>query len=452
MSNDLCSLLDQARDHAVEHIDGLDDRPVFPPPAAIEALGVFDEALPRSGADAAETLRLLHERGGPATVAATGGRYFGFVTGGALPAAVAARWLADVWDQCAALTVMSPVAGKLEAVCERWLAELLGLPPGTACGFVSGASVSLLCGLAAARWELLRRQGWDVSAKGLYGAPEIRVVVSEAAHATVFRSLALLGLGRERVEWVAADQEGAMRADALPKLDDRTLLLFQAGNVNSGAFDPFAEIVPRAEAAGAWSHVDGAFGLWAAAAPALRHLCAGAERANSWSCDAHKTLNAPYDSGLVLCRDAGALAAAMQASGAYLQWDATRDGMRYTPEMSRRARAIELWAALRTLGAEGVAALVEQLCARARRFAEQLDAAGFRILNDVVFNQVLVAGATGEETRAVLAGVQRSGECWCGGTTWRGAPAIRISVSSWATTEADVDRSVRAFIAARDSC
>jgi len=443
------ALFQQARDQACAYMAGIQDQPVFPGAQALAALAGFDEPLPAGPGDPAAMLRQLHQAGSPATTASTGGRYFGFVNGGALPPALAAKWLADAWDQNAAMYISSPIVSKLEAVCERWLLELLGLPAGCVAGLVGGTSTATAVGLAAARHELLRRQGWDVNADGLFGAPPIRVVIGAEAHSTAFKALALLGFGRDRVERVPVDRQGRMLASALPELDANTLVLAQAGNVNSGAFDPFTEICDRARAAGAWVHVDGAFGLWAAASPRLGHLVAGAELADSWSVDAHKTLNAPYDCGIVLCRHPQAVVAAMQNTGSYIVYSEQRDGMLYTPEMSRRSRGVELWATLKTLGRAGAAELVEGLCDRAAQAARQLRAAGFRVLNEVVFNQVVVACADPGQTRATLARLQASGECWCGGSTWQGESVIRVSVCSWATTAADIDRTVAAFVAAR---
>jgi glutamate/tyrosine decarboxylase-like PLP-dependent enzyme len=442
-------LLDQARDHAASYIAGLRSMRAVPDAEALRGLESLPHALPEDPMDPSRIVDLLHRHGSPATVPSTGGRYFGFVNGGSLPAALAARWLSDVWDQNAALSVMSPVSAALEATCERWLAGLLGLPAETAAGLVGGTSIATLCGLAAGRDELLRRAGWDCGAQGLLGAPEIRVVIGEQAHGSVFKALGLIGLGRDRVERVPADSQGRMDPQRLPRMDERTLLILQAGNVNSGAFDPFAAIIPAAREAGAWIHVDGAFGLWAAVSPRYAHLMEGAALADSWSADAHKTLNAPYDNGIVFCRSRDALATAMRAAGAYLAFGAQRDGLLYTPDMSRRARAVDLWATLLSLGRSGAAALVEGLCELAGLFARRLAQEGFAIQNDVVFNQVLVTCATPESTTATLSNLQASGECWCGGTTWNDSPAIRISVCSFATTEEDVDRSVRAFVAAR---
>jgi glutamate/tyrosine decarboxylase-like PLP-dependent enzyme len=442
-------LFEQAKGYAYAYLDAAFQRNVSPGDEAIRNLEVFDEPFPAAPGDPAETLRMLHEYGSPATVAQTGGRYFGFVNGGSVPASVAVKWLADVWDQNAALYVISPIASRLESICEKWLVELLGLPDGTAAGFVSGTSAATLCGLAAGRNELLKRQGWDANSDGLFGAPEVRVVLGGQAHATVFKALALLGLGRARVETVPVDGQGRMRMDRMPELDGRCLVIAQAGNVNSGAFDPIDEICDRARNAHAWVHIDGAFGLWAAGSRSKQHLTRGIQKADSWSVDAHKTLNAPYDCGIILCRHREILASAMQAAGSYILFSDKRDGMLFTPEMSRRARGVELWAALRTLGREGVEELVDRLCRHAERFAGLLRACGFRILNEVAFNQVLAAGDTPEQTKATLDILQRSGECWCGGAVWNGEPVIRISVCSWATTDADVDRSVHAFVEAR---
>lgn len=366
-----------------------------------------------------------------------------------MPVALAVKWLADVWDQNAMLYATSPISAELENLCERWLRELFGLPDETVLGLVSGSSAATLCGLAAGRGELLQRQGWDVESDGLFGAPELRVVLSGQAHATVYKALGLLGLGRARVEPVSVDRQGRMRADAIPALDDRCLVIAQAGNVNSGAFDPLDTICAKAQEAGAWVHVDGAFGLWAAASRSTRPLTRGIEAADSWSTDGHKTLNAPYDCGIVLCRHQDALRAALRVAASYIPAGQHRDGMHSTPDMSRRARSVELWATLKCLGRSGVEELVDQLCSRAQQFARHLRDERFRILNDVVFNQVLVACDTPASTAATLQNIQASGECWCGGASWDGTPAIRISICSWATTAEDVSRSVTAFVRAR---
>jgi glutamate/tyrosine decarboxylase-like PLP-dependent enzyme len=442
-------LFEQAKSYAYAYMDDANRRRVFPGDEAIEKLAAFDEPLPEHPQPGTEILKLLDVYGSPGTVAQTGGRYFGFVNGSAIPAALAARWLSDTWDQNPALYVISPIVAKLEQVCEGWARDLLGLPSETVAGFVSGTSIATICGLAAGRYSILKDQGWDVNGDGLFGAPPIRVVVSKQAHGTVFKALALLGLGRNRVELIPADPEGRLDAAHLPELDSATLVILQAGNVNSGSFDDFEHICNLARSAGAWVHIDGAFGLWAAASPNKKHLSKGIEKADSWSVDGHKTLNTPYDCGIILCKHRDVLVASMQTTGAYIQYSENRDGMLYTPDMSRRARAVELWATLRFLGRTGIAELVDGLCDRATQFAEQLAANGFRVLNEVVFNQVLVACDTPAETQATLASIQASGECWCGGTNWQDKPAIRISVCSWATTPEDVARSVQAFIKAR---
>ncbi len=433
-----------------EYLDAAPGRRVFPDRSALAALEAFDEPLPEESTPAVDVIEQLRDLGSPATTAQGGGRYFGFVNGGLLPAALGARLLADVWDQNAALQVMSPIAAKLEAVCERWLVELLGLPANSAAGLVSGTSAATLCGLLAGRNTLLGRLGWDVTARGLFGAPKLRAVLGEGAHITVRKTLAIMGLGAAQIETAPADEQGRFDPRHLPPLDDRTLLILQAGNVNSGAFDDFGSLCEAARKAGAWVHIDGAFGLWARACGATEHLTAGIERADAWSVDAHKTLNSPYDCGIILCRERDALVGALQASDSYLQFGAGRDCMLYTPDMSRRARGVELWAALKSLGRAGIDQLVAQLCRRARQFADELDAHGFRVLNDVVFNQVLVACDSPAQTERTLELLQASGECWCGGSEWRGEPVIRISVCSWTTTTEDVRRSAAAFVDARE--
>ncbi len=438
-----------AVERSFEYMDGVDGRRVYPDAGAIDALATFEEPLPDGPSTGEEIVRLLADRGSPATVAQTGGRYFGFVNGGVVPAALAARWLSDTWDQNPGLFVISPVAARLEAICERWLVDILDLPDGTAAGLVGGTSVATLCGLAAARCALLKELGWEVNEKGLSGAPQLRVVVSEQAHGSVFKALALLGIGRAQLELASSDSQGRIDSARLPNLDSRTLLILQAGNVNTGSFDDFGSICTRAREAGSWVHVDGAFGLWARASRRTAALTKGVELADSWSVDGHKTLNTPYDCGIVLCRNRGALVEAMQASGAYIQYSDERDGMLYGPDMSRRARSVELWATLKFLGRGGVEELVEGLCDRARQFERRLREEGFRILNEVVFNQVLIAGDSGDETSSVLPFLQQSGTCWCGGSIWNEEPAIRISVCSWATTEEDVEQSVQVFVEAR---
>jgi glutamate/tyrosine decarboxylase-like PLP-dependent enzyme len=374
-----------------------------------------------------------------------GARFFGFVIGGALPVTVAANWLATAWDQNTGLYEPTPATSTLEEVALGWLLDLLGLPATAAGGYVTGATMANFTALAAARHAVLARAGWDVEGAGLFGAPAITVVIGDEAHPTLLKSLGLLGLGRSRVVRVPVDGQGRMRADAFPAIAGPTIVCMQAGNVNTGAADPFAAIVPRARAAGAWVHVDGAFGLWAAASPRLAGQLAGVEGADSWATDAHKTLNTPYDCGLAFVRDGHALRAAMAITAEYLPTETPhRNPSDHTPELSRRARGIEVWAALRSLGRSGVADLVERLCRQARRFAEGLAADGHAILNDVTLNQVLVAFGDAGLTKRVVANLQEDGTCWCGGTVWQGHTAMRISVSGWATSDDDVERSLEA--------
>jgi glutamate/tyrosine decarboxylase-like PLP-dependent enzyme len=439
-------LLELAAERGIRYRAELDTRLVAPPPEAVERLAVLGGPLPETPQPPEQVFALLDEIGSPATVATAGGRYFGFVTGSSLPVTVAANWLAAAWDQNAGLYVMSPVAAELETIALGWLLDILGLPAESGGAFVTGATMANFTALAAARHAVLRRVGWDVEADGLFGAPPITVVVGAEAHTTLHKALALLGLGRSRVVTVPVDDQGRMRADALPEITSPAIVCVQAGNVNTGAFDPAGAILPWARRAGAWVHVDGAFGLWAAAAPTRAALMAGFAGADSWATDAHKYLNTPYDCGLAFVRDANALRSAMTATAAYLPTADQRDPMHYTPESSRRARGVEIWAALRTLGRAGVAELVERCCLHATRFAEGLRAAGCDVLNEVGFNQVLVAFGDDETTRRVIAAVQRDGTCWCGGTVWQGRAAMRISVSSYATTESDVERSLAAII------
>ncbi len=359
--------------------------------------------------------------------------------------------MSDTWDQNAALYVISPIASVLEEVCEDWLTELFHFPKETAAGFVSGSSTATLCGLTAGRNYLLEHMGYDVSKKGLFGAPEIRVVLGEGAHSTIYKALSILGLGSDRILKVPMDEQGRICTDAVPELDNRTLLILQAGNVNTGAFDDFQVLCQKASAAGCWVHVDGAFGLWAAASEELKHLTEGVQFADSWSLDAHKTLNAPYDNGIIMCRHRKALTKALHMTGSYIMYSDNRDGMLYTPDMSRRARIVELWAALKSLGKKGVSELVEDLHHKAVYFAEKLRQSNFTIHNEVTFNQVLASFKNSDDTEKILKHIQASGDCWCGGANWKDNSVIRISVCSYRTTYEDIDRSVEAFIRAQES-
>jgi glutamate/tyrosine decarboxylase-like PLP-dependent enzyme len=439
------TILDNATRYSREYLESAMERNVFPTPQALENLQQFNEEIPDEIGDAGEILGQLHQYGTPATVPMLGGRYYGFVNGSMIPVALAAKLIGAHWDQNTAMQVISPIASKLESVVEDWLVELMGLPPQTKAGFVSGTSMANFCGLAAARYRLLQNQGWDVNEKGLFGAPMIRIVAGREAHSTILKAIALMGFGKENIEWVDTDEEGRIKADQIPDLDDSTLLILQAGNVHSGAFDDFNSITEQAKSARAWIHIDGAFGLWAAATTHMKNLTKGLEYAHSWAVDAHKTLNVPYDSGILLCADPEALVSALHMSGGYII-EGDRDGMYYTPEMSRRARVIELWAAMKYLGRKGIDELVYDLHKRAEQFAAELDKiGGFEILNEVVFNQVVVACESDELTDQVVKKIQELRECWVGGSFWKGRRVIRISVCSWATTSEDISRSVRSF-------
>jgi glutamate/tyrosine decarboxylase-like PLP-dependent enzyme len=445
-------LFAEAQRLAIGYLKRSCERRVAPEASEINALSAFVESMPVEGLDATDVLHRLDRYGSPATVATAGGRYFGLVIGGALPVTVAAAWLAAAWDQNAVFRWTSPTAAVLEDIGLRWLGELFRLPAGFAGAFVSGASMATMAALASARHALLKRVGWDAESRGLFGAPEIKVVVGAEVHVTVLKALSILGLGRDRVIRAPVDSQGRIIPDELPELDDRTILCVQAGNVNTGSFDPAAELCDRAKKAGAWVHVDGAFGLWAMAAPRRSALAEGFENADSWATDGHKWLNVPYDCGIVLVREAVHLRSAMATTAAYLAEGAEgeREPSHFTPELSRRARGVEVWAALRSLGREGLAELIERCCCHAKRFAERLSQLGYEVLNDVVLNQVLVSFGTPSVTRAVISALQEEGVCWCGGTVWQGRTAMRISVSSWATTAEDVEISLSAMARAAE--
>jgi glutamate/tyrosine decarboxylase-like PLP-dependent enzyme len=441
-------LLQQAVQLASRYLDGLETRSVAPTSEALAGLAELDGELSDAPMYPSAVLALLDELGSPATVASAGPRYFGFVIGGSLPAGLAANWLATAWDQNAGLVAASPVSAAVEEIALRWVLDVLRLPATSAGAFVTGATMANFTALAAARHATFARLGWDVEGDGLIGAPSVRAIVGAEAHATLLKSLALLGFGRNRVVTVPTDPQGRMRVDAFRALavEEPAIVCLQAGNVNTGAFDPVSEVCALTHAAGGWVHVDGAFGLWAAAAPERAHLVDGVADADSWATDAHKWLNVPYDSGLALVRDPAALRAAMAQSAAYYIAGEHREPMHYTPETSRRARGVEIWAVLRCLGRAGLADLIERTCAYAARFADGLQNAGYEILNDVELNQVLVSFGTDETTRRVIEAVQRDGTCWCGGTRWHGRDAMRISVSNWSTTSADVERSLAAIV------
>jgi len=456
-AHDLDPLLQRAAAMAGEYLDGLAERHVGAREDAVTVAERLRVPLPDAGEDALQVIERMAHDVDPGLVASAGPRYFGFVIGGAVPASVAADWLTTAWDQNTATHSLSPAGAAAEQVAGEWMKELLGIPAEASHGLPTGAGLGNAVGMAAARHALLDRVGWDVEARGLYGSPQIEVLIGDEAHATVLTALQYLGLGRDRVTRVAVDEQGRMRADALADAleaaaDRPTLVCAQAGNVNTGAFDPLEPIAAAVRGhANAWLHIDGAFGLWAAASPRLRHLVAGSESADSWATDAHKWLNIGYDCGFVAVRDPDAHRLAMATSAAYLLASGTnREGWEYVLDSSRRARGFALYAALRSLGRDGVRDLVERCCALARRMADNLVAVpDVRILNDVTLNQVLVRfGDDDERTRDVIRRVQESGEAWMGGTTWQGVAAMRISVSGWQTTEADIDRTATAIVAA----
>ncbi len=451
--DDLSTLFRAAADVAARYRASLGERPVVSGRPLDDVRAAFDLPLPDAGLPPDAVLAELVEAAGPGLVATAGPRFFGFVVGGALPSATAADMLAAGWDQMAFNAASSPAATAAEEVAGRWLKELLGLPASASVGFVPGAQAANTVGLSAARHHVLAQAGWDVESKGLIGAPRLRVVAGVERHGTVDRSLRLLGLGSDVVEPVRADANGAMDTGDLERVlaagePGPVIVCLQAGNVNTGACDPLRVATGIARAHGAWVHVDGAFGLWAAASPRYRHLVDGAELADSWGCDGHKWLNLPYDSAFAVCSRPDVHAAAMSYTASYLVSSSSAQTVPradLTAESSRRARGFAAWAGLRELGRDGVSELVDRCCALARRFAAGLSDAGFEVANDVVLNQVLVAFGSDEHTDRVVEAVQHDGTCWMGATTWRGRRYMRISVSNHTTTEADVDRSVAAI-------
>jgi len=452
------ALLKEVEIHAREWFSALDARPVRAAVTGDELRKTLGGPLPERGAEPDAVIRLLADAGTKGTIASAGPRYFGFVIGGSVPAAVAGDWLVSAWDQNAAVYAMSPIVAVIEQITGSWLRDLAGLPPTMSVGFVTGCQMASFTALAAARHRVLRDAGWDVEADGLFAAPPIEVIVTEEAHYVITMALRLLGLGGSRVRRIPTDGAGRMRfdllADALRAGNGKgpRIVCAQAGNVNTGAVDPLVEIAELTREHGAWLHVDGAFGLWAGASPERAPLLRGIERADSIATDGHKWLNVPYDSGIVFCADEEAHRSAMSLAAAYIVATSTeRDPHEYVPEESRRARAVPVYAALRSLGRKGMAELVERNCRQAKRFGEALQAAGYEVLNDVVLNQVLVSFGTPEQTRRTIDAIQRDGTCWCGGTVWKGRTAMRISVSNWSTTDEDVERSIEAMLKAAQS-
>jgi glutamate/tyrosine decarboxylase-like PLP-dependent enzyme len=441
------ALLRSTAERAVSYIESLSSRRVAPAPEDVRNLDLLPQRFPEGPIPAERVIELLDRYGSPATVATNGGRYFGFVFGSSLPAALAADWLTSAWNQNGGMEVFSPVSTRLEAMSVGWIRDALGLPQESDGAFVSGATMANFSGLAAARHAVLERAGWNVETDGLIGAPNVTVVSGDQIHASALKALMMLGFGTGKLVRLPVDDQGRIIPESLPPLSGPTIVCLQAGNVNSGSFDPFPKLIEWAHGANAWVHIDGAFGLWAAASPRYRHLTEGIGGADSWSLDAHKWLNVPYDSGIVLVRDLSQLRAAMTGPYApYLGADHPRDRFDCAPEMSRRARGVDAWAALMSLGKTGLADIVERCCGHASRFATLLSEGGCEILNDVVLNQVLVSFGDDEKTKRVVAAIQSDGTCWCGPTKWRGRAAMRISVSSGKTTDEDVERSAQAML------
>jgi glutamate/tyrosine decarboxylase-like PLP-dependent enzyme len=445
----LADLLHDVLERSERYLSGINEQRVFPSTERLKLLEHFDEPLPESRSDALEVLKQLDTYGSPNTVASQGGRYFGFVTGGVTPAALAAKLLGTAWDQNNAARLGSPIAAKLEEVALEWLRQLFALPEGTTGAFVTGATMANFVGLASARHALLKKQGWHVEEDGLFGAPAFRVIISEESHSTIFKALQMLGLGRNRIIKIPTDEQGRMRAKDLPQLDANTLVCVQAGNVNTGAFDDIAEICAKAKMADAWVHLDGAFGLWAAVSEKHKHLTEGLNQADSWASDGHKWLNTPYDCGIAFVKDAKAHRAAFMLSNApYLQFGKTeaREPLEYTPEASRRARGIEVWAAIKELGREGIADLIKRNCEQAQSFAKGFREAGFDVPHEVVINQVMVGFGSDETTKQVIRAVQEEGVLWAGATVWKGKTYMRLSCSSHATTTEDVEKSLASIL------
>ncbi|MDA0707969.1 MAG: aminotransferase class V-fold PLP-dependent enzyme, partial [Proteobacteria bacterium] len=430
---------------AKDYEDSLDSRPVFPTDKALENFKKLDAPLSKGGEEAVDVIKVLNEVGTPGTASSRGGRVYGFVTGGALPVSVAANWMAALWDQNGGPYVLSPIAAKLEEIAAKWVLDLIGLPPQCGVGFVTGATMAGFTALCAARNAIYNRTGYDLKTDGIRNAPMIRYVMSDEIHPTNIIALQYMGYGKNELEFVKCDAQGRLMVSDLPKLDDHTILLLQAGNVNSGAYDPFEESIEIARQAGAWVHVDAAFGGWVAASSKKKHLTDGMEKADSWSLDCHKWLNIPHDSALAICRDPAAIPNFFGVSASYLVEGGSRENYHFTPELSRRARGIEVWAALKHLGKDGFADLIERTCSFAVKFANELEKMGFIILNDVCINQVVVTMKDESKVAAIIQQIQKERKTWFGPTNWRGHKAFRISVSSHATTDQDVDIALKAI-------
>jgi glutamate/tyrosine decarboxylase-like PLP-dependent enzyme len=450
-ANETDALFSDVARRAGRYIDGLRTRRVAPDVSALKALATLDEPLPSGGCAPRDVIALLDGTGSPATVATAGPRYFGFVIGGSFPVATASNWLVTAWDQCAGLTAMSPVSSQIETITARWIAELLRLPADTAVGFVTGSTTAHITALLAARHALYLKAGWDVDRKGLVGAPPITVVATEDVHGSVVKALGVIGLGRDTVIPVPVDAQGRMQVSRVPPLGPATVLVAQAGNVNSGSFDDLTALADLAAAGDAWFHVDGAIGAWARVSPMYEHLVHGLERADSMTTSAHKLLNVPYDSALVTCRRPRMIEDALSMRTVYAVDSQEREPNHFTLEGSRRARGTDIWAVLKCLGSGGLRAHIETCCANARRFAEALAQGGIRILNDVVFNQVLFDLGQAEERDRTLSLIRAEGTCWVGPTVWRGAAACRASFCGWSTTLEDAERSAEAVLRVRNA-
>jgi glutamate/tyrosine decarboxylase-like PLP-dependent enzyme len=433
-------ILSSARDYALQYLDGLSSRRVFPDKTSVQQLEQLHTDLPEAGVSADDILEQLNRIGSVNTVATNGGRYFGFVFGGALPTSLAANWLSSAWDQNVAFKVSSPIGAQIEKITGKWLLELLNLPSQSAVGFVTGTTMANFCGAVAARYHLSRQMGWDIKTRGMNNAPPIRVIAGEEVHASMQRALLLAGFGLDNIIKVPTDDQGRIIPEKMPELDASTFVCLQVGNVNTGAIDPVKKICLQAREKGAWVHIDGAFGLWSRVSPNKSQMADGCELADSWAIDLHKWLNVPYDSGLVICRHPEILQNALSVSAAYLPDSIEPEPYFYTPEMSRRARGIDSWAAIYSLGRKGVVDLIERCCSFAELFASNLQKAGFKILSKVTLNQVLVSFGDAETTNRIIKKIQDDGTCWCGGTVWKGMTAMRISVSSWMTTKEDIER------------
>jgi glutamate/tyrosine decarboxylase-like PLP-dependent enzyme len=446
VTDELRELLELTAGIAADFYESLPERAVFPAVDADELRNAFGGPLPEAPTDPRTVITELAAAADPGLIAEAGGRYFGFVIGGAVPASLAADWLSSAWDQNAGLYICGPSAAIVEDVAGAWLVELLGLPEHASFGFVTGGQMASFTALAAARHHVLAKAGWDVEQRGLNGAPPIRTIVGEKRHGTIDRALRMLGLGAP-TDILPADDQGRLLAEHLRIGDEATIVCAQAGEVNTGAFDPFDAIADARDAApNAWIHIDGAFGLWAAVSDSLRPLVAGSDRADSWATDAHKWLNVPYDSGIAFTAHPESHSASFSARAAYLVADGnTREQIDWNPEHSRRARGFPVYAAIRSLGRTGIVEMIERCCARARQFAAGIEQLGAEVLNDVELNQVLFRFATDEETTAAMRAVQESGEAWMSGTTWDGRAAIRISVSNWLTSEDDIERTLAAY-------